>query len=103
MKQNFMSDKKRNTFFTLFFFLVLKTSVLSRVRVEGWEHELFLALKKKPGEKKFYFFFIEQIVITADATTLYIIYCTGCFQSPDAVLRSHISGTPWTTEMAWAP
>jgi hypothetical protein len=24
---------------------------------------LFLALEKKPGEKKFYFFFIEQIVI----------------------------------------
>jgi hypothetical protein len=44
---------------------VLKTAVLSRVRVEGWEHvikRLFLALEKKPGKKSFTFFFIEQIV-----------------------------------------
>jgi hypothetical protein len=44
-KQNFMSDKKRNTFFHLILYSRDKNT------------------QKKPGEKKFNFFFIEQIVI----------------------------------------
>jgi hypothetical protein len=47
-----MSDKKEIRFFTLFFVLVLKTAVLS-----------VFSTRKKTGEKKFYFFFIELMVI----------------------------------------
>jgi hypothetical protein len=60
-----MSDKKTTRFSTLFFVLVLKTSVLSLVRpppTRTCDKTAVLSNRKKPSEKKFSFFFIEQIV-----------------------------------------
>jgi hypothetical protein len=64
-KQNFMSDKKRTTFFHCFFVLVLKRGEGGGALVMK---QLFLALEKKTG-KKYSFFFIEQIVISCVSFT----------------------------------
>jgi hypothetical protein len=62
IKQNFMSDKKRNTFFHLIF-----CSRAKNIRCTTCAHpptptvleikRLFIALEKKCGEKKCYFFY----------------------------------------------
>jgi hypothetical protein len=46
LKNNYFLDKKKVKLFFTVFFRLLKRSVLSQVRVEGWEHE-FLAQEQK--------------------------------------------------------
>jgi hypothetical protein len=61
-----MSDKKRNAFFTLFFVLVLKTSVLSLVHpppTRTRDKTAVFSTWKKTRWKLFFLFFIERIVI----------------------------------------
>jgi hypothetical protein len=60
-----MSDKKRKRFFTLFFVLLQKHPFFNSCSYPSThtrDKTAVFRTNKKIGEKKFYFFFIEQIV-----------------------------------------